>query len=110
MKGVSAYFSGSRRMKYILLSLVMLVVSDGLISQFLTKYSLGREGNPFLRTFVNEGSFLLLKVAGALLAALILWDMYRKRPRVALISSLVFMVLYTGIIFWNLFVYFTGQM
>jgi hypothetical protein len=97
-------------MKYILLSLVMLVVSDGLISQFLTKYGLGREGNPFLRTFVNEGSFLPLKVAGALLAALILWDVYRKRPRLALISSLVFVALYTGIMFWNLLVYFTGQM
>jgi hypothetical protein len=88
----------------------MLVVSDGLISQFLTKYGLGREGNPFLRTFVNEGSFLPLKVAGALLAALILWDVYRKRPRLALISSLVFVALYTGIMFWNLLVYFTGQM
>jgi hypothetical protein len=110
VKLASGYFSGSRRMKYILLSLVMLVLTDGLISQFLTKYGLGHEGNPFLRTFVNEESFLLLKVAGALLAALILWDMYRKRPRFALISSLVFVGLYTVIVFWNLFVYFTGQM
>jgi len=109
MKAVSLYFAGKRQMKYIILSLVMLVVSDGLISQFLTRYGLGQEGNPFLRTFVSEGNFLLIKVAGALLGALILWDIYRKQPRVALISGALFVALYTGIVFWNLAVFFSGQ-
>jgi len=109
MKTVSAYFAGGRQMKYILLSLVVLVVSDGLISQFLIRYGLGHEGNPFLRTFVTEGNFLLLKVVGALLGALILWDIHRSRPRLALISSLVFVALYTGIVLWNVAVFFITQ-
>jgi hypothetical protein len=109
MKLIGAYFAGSRGMKYILLSLVMLVVADGLISQFLMKHGLGREGNPFLQAFVNGGEFLLLKVLGALLSALILWDIYKSRPKVGLISSLVFMVLYTGIVLWNLTVFFITQ-
>ena len=109
MKLIGAYFAGSRGMKYILLSLVMLVVADGLISQFLMKHGLGREGNPFLQAFVNGGEFLLLKVVGALLSALILWDIYKSRPKVGFVSSLVFMVLYTGIVLWNLIVFFITQ-
>lgn len=109
MKSVSVYLAGRRQIKYILLSLVILVISDGVISQFLARHGLGYEGNPFLRTFVGEGYFLLLKVAGALLGALILWDISRRHPRLAFISSLFFVALYTGIVFWNLAVFFMGQ-
>ena len=106
MKTINAYFSGSRRIKYLLLLIIALVVSDGLISQFLVRHGLGYESNPFLQTFVNEENFLLIKLAGALLGALILWDVYKTRPRVALISTLSFVILYTGIVFWNLGVFF----
>lgn len=109
MKTTNAYFTGSRRIKYLFLILIALVVSDGLISQFLVRHGLGREGNPFLQTFVSEGNFLLIKLAGALLGALILWDVYKTQPRVALISTLSFVVLYTGIVFWNLGVFFLAQ-
>jgi hypothetical protein len=106
---MGAYFAGSRRMKYLLLLLVMLVVADGLISQFVTRHGFGHEGNPFLSTFVGEGNFLLLKAAGALLGALVLWDIYKSRPKVGLISSVLFVALYTGIVFWNLAVFFIAQ-
>ena len=96
-------------MKYLLLTLIALVVSDGLISQFLIRYGLGREGNPLLQSFVSEGYFLLIKLAGALLCALILWDIHKTQPKVATISTLWFVVLYTGIVFWNLGVFFITQ-
>ena len=110
MKTISTYFTGSRRMKYLLLTLIALVVSDGLISQFIVRHGLGREGNPFLQTFVSEGNFLLIKLAGALLCALILWNIYKTRPRVALISTLSFVILYTGILYWNLGVFLIIQL
>ena len=97
-------------MKYLLLTLIALVVSDGLISQFIVRHGLGREGNPFLQTFVSEGNFLLIKLAGALLCALILWNIYKTRPRVALISTLSFVILYTGILYWNLGVFLIIQL
>ncbi len=96
-------------MKYLLLTLIGLIVSDGVISQFLVRYGLGREGNPFLQTFISGGNFLLVKLAGALLAAIILWDIHKKQPRVALISTMSFVVLYTGIVFWNLGVFLITQ-
>ncbi|MDD5082833.1 MAG: DUF5658 family protein [Dehalococcoidales bacterium] len=98
--------AGSRRIGYLLLTLVFLVIADGLISQFLTRYGLGSEGNPFLQGLLGRGTFLLVKLAGALLAALVLWDMHKTRPRIALAATLSFVILYTGIVFWNLAVFF----
>jgi hypothetical protein len=55
---------------------------------------------------VGENHFLLLKLAGALLAALILLDLHRSRPKVGLASSVVCVSLFTGIVYWNLVVFF----
>ncbi|GAI87899.1 unnamed protein product, partial [marine sediment metagenome] len=55
------------------------------------------------------GNFLAIKVVGVLLAALILWDIYKHRPKLARISSLCFVGLYAGIVGWNLSVFFTTQ-
>ena len=105
MKRVSHYFGGSRQIQYILVTLVTLVVADGIVSQFLVSYGLGREWNPFLQTLVEQDYFPLIKLAGALLCALILCDMHKNRPRAALATSLFFVVLYTVIVYWNLGIY-----
>ena len=100
-----------RRRQFIclLVVLVALVVSDGLISQFLIRGGLGSEGNPFLLNWVNEPNFLSIKIAGALLCALILWDIYKHWSKLAIIASSVFVMLYTGILFWNITVFFISQ-
>ena len=102
MKRVGYYFGGSREIKFILATLVALVVADGILSQFLIRYGLAREGNPFLQTFVEQSNFPLIKLAAALLCALILWDIYKTRPRIAIASSLSFVGLYTVLVYWNL--------
>ena len=63
---------------------------------------LAREGNPFLVPIVGETNFLILKVVGVLLAALILWDVHRRHPRVAIIATSVWVVGYGAIVLWNL--------
>ncbi len=98
-----------RAMNYLLSALVALVVSDGLISQFLVRSGLGREWNPFLETLVGEWNFLVIKVLGVLLSAVILWDIYKRRPNLAVITTLCFIVLYSGIVLWNLFVFFVAK-
>lgn len=109
MKADKGYFSGIHKMRYPLAALVALVISDGLITQFLVRQGLGRERNPALQSLAGETSFLVIKVLGALLCALILWDIYRRWPKLALISSWCFVGIYSGIVLWNLSVFFISQ-
>ena len=109
METVKRYFAGTHQMRYLLGTLVALIVSDGLITNFLVTSGLGREGNPFLRNLVGEQVFLVIKVVGALLCAFILWDIYKRQPRMARIASLCFVGLYAVIVSWNLSIFFTTQ-
>ena len=106
---MKSYLAGIRVMRYLLSALIVLMVCDGLISRFLVRSGLGQEGNPFLQNFVGEEAFLVVKVLGALLCALILWDMYRRWSKLALVSTWCFVVLHAGIVLWNLLVLFITQ-
>ena len=96
-------------MKYLLGMLIGFVVADGLISHFLVRHGLGYEGNPLLQNLVGEGNFLVIKVLAVLLCAFILRDIYKQWPKLALISTSCFVVLYAGITSWNLYVFFITQ-
>ena len=106
MEVIRNYFAEIRRVRGPLGILITLVITDGLISHFLIKGGLAREGNPFLGNLVGTGNFLVIKVSGALLCALILWDIYRQRPKMARISIFCLVIVYTGIVFWNLCLFF----
>ena len=106
MTPIKSYFAGFRRMAWLLATLVVLMVADGLISNFVITDGLAREGNPFLANLVGEAYFPLVKTAGALFAAFLLWDIYRHRPRMAVVSTSCFVAFYTGVVLWNLWVLF----
>ena len=108
METIKNYPAGVQRMRYLLGALGALMVSDGLVSHFLILNGLGREGNPLLEPLVGGAGFLVIKVVGALLCALILWDIYRRRPRLALVSTSCFVVLCGGIVLWNLTIFFAA--
>ena len=95
----------SRKIKYLLLVLIGLMVADGMISRFLVTSGLGREWNHFLQGHVGQDYFLILKLVFGLLCALILFDVYRTRPRAAMVVTVIFVLFYTGIVFWNVGVY-----
>jgi len=109
MKAIRRYFSGIRRMMYPLSALVILVISDGVLTNVLVSDGLAREANPFLVPLVGAGSFLALKVAGALFCALLLWDIYRRQPRMALVGTYCIAAAYGGIVVWNLSMLLTAQ-
>ncbi len=88
-------------MKYLLGLLIGFEILDGVISHFLINGGLAREGNPFLTAIVGETTFLVLKVVGVLLCAFILWDIYKRYPRLAMIATSVFVVAYGVIVLWN---------
>lgn len=87
--------------KILLGLLVVLVIADGLITQLLIRDGLAREGNPLLQPLVGGSGFIILKAAGALLSAFLLWDIYRRFPRVAVIATWCFVGAYGVIVLWN---------
>ena len=95
-----------RRIEYLLGTLLSLVVADGLISQFLIESGIGQEGNLLLKNLVAEGSFLIIKMCGAIICVLILWNMAKRVPKLVLIVSVSFVAIYTAILFWNLAMFF----
>lgn len=98
-----------RRAGYLLCVLVVLVVADGLISNFIVRRGLGREGNPFLESMVGQTSFLSIKLLGALIGAMILWKVFSRHPKLGMASIIFFVVAYTLILWWNLAVIFIAQ-
>ena len=94
-----------RRIEYLLGTLLSLVVADGLISQFLIKSGIGREANPFLKVLATERDFLIIKMSGAIICVLILWNIAKRSPGLVFIVSSCFVSLYTIILFWNIAVF-----
>ena len=87
--------------KYLLGALVGLVTLDGVLTEFLVGEGLAREGNPLLQPLVGEVGFMVLKVAGAVLCACILWDVHRRFPRLGIIATSVAVGGYVLIVLWN---------
>lgn len=110
IKTVKHYLTSSHLIYFLLTALVLLSLIDSLVSHFLIRGGLGREGNPFLQNMVGREVFILIKVSGTLLCALILWDIYRRWPRLALISTWCFVGLYSGIVLWNISLFFITQL
>jgi len=88
-------------MKYLLVTLVAFVILDGLLTELLLDMGMAREGNPFLQPLVGDIGFMILKVVGALLCAFILWDIYKRLPRVAVIATWIAVAGYGIIVVWN---------
>ena len=88
-------------MRYLLGLLVLLNIADGVISYFLIDLGKGSEANPFLLHMVGEPAFMIIKVIGVLLCALLLWDIHRRYPRVAFVSTSCFVAFYAVIVVWN---------
>lgn len=87
-------------MIYLLSVLAFFIVSDGFLTHALVGNGL-REGNPLLVPLVSQGNLMVLKLVGTIVCIIILWDLYRKFPRVALITTSCFVAVYGAIVFWN---------
>jgi hypothetical protein len=92
---------GKNKMKVLLGTLIGFIILDGLLTELLLNRGMAREVNPFLQPLVGDIGFMILKVVGALLVAFILWDVYRRFPKVAVIVTWVAVAGYGGIVLWN---------
>jgi len=97
-------FAGSYRIRILLGSLLAAIVADGVITKFLVLNGFAYESNPFLHFWVGEDVFLTIKLLGGLLAALYLWSIYKRQPKLSICCSSLFLIAYTFIIFWNLLI------
>jgi hypothetical protein len=94
--------------KYLLLAVIGLSVADALVSQALVSLGFGHEANPFLKR-LSPIALVLLKVAGAVLAALLLWDVGRRKPKVGIVAAAIVALFLLAVLLWNVRVFFTAQ-
>ena len=55
-----------------------------------------------MQYWVAEDKLLRLKICGGLLAALYLWSVYRRHPKLSIIVTSILLVGYIFIVGWNL--------
>lgn len=81
--------------------LILLNIPDAVLTNRIVNLGLGREANPFLLNIVGQPNFIILKASGVLLAGIILWDIYRRCPELALVSTSCFAAFYGMVVLWN---------
>jgi len=94
-------------MKRLLILLAGFEIADGIITHLLVRGGFVQEGNPLMAVVVREGNFLMLKVIGALLCVWILWLLYRRFRRVAMITTSSIVLFYGAVMIWNLGIFFS---
>lgn len=95
-------------MKYLLTLLSGFEISDGIITHVLVGDGQFREGNPLMAPIVGEGNFLVLKIVGVLICALLLLKMYRRFPKMTVVTASSIVMFYAAVIGWNLSLFFAG--
>jgi len=109
LKNIKRFFSSIYKIKFLLIALVVLSFADGLITYFVIKSGNGREGNPVLGDLAGDWKFLIIKLLGGLLCAFLLWDIHRKWPKLAMISTACLVTIMACIVLWNICSYFIGS-
>jgi hypothetical protein len=102
-KTVKGYFDASTYQIRILTgALFAAIVADGVITRYLVHNGLAQEGNPFMQYWVDIDKILTLKICGGLIAALYLWSIYRRHPRLSIVFTSILLAGYIFIVGWNL--------
>lgn len=95
-------------MKVLLAIMVQFEVWDGLITSYFVGRGLAKEGNPLMASLVEDGSFIWVKVVGALLCIPALWFIYKRFPKVGISAAAIVVLFYVAIVFWNFKVVLAG--
>jgi len=93
----------------LLIFLVALILADGVITRFLATRQLGVEVNPFLKAWVNSNLLLVIKLVVATITVFILWFLYKTKPKMAWITTSIFIVAYAFLIIWNIIVFYIAM-
>jgi|WetSurMetagenome_2_1015567.scaffolds.fasta_scaffold985816_1 hypothetical protein len=88
--------------KFLIPVLVALESADGIFTYFKVGKDLVKEANPLLQSIAGTDSFLIMKICGALLCGILLWLVYKRFPRISLITTSSIALFYTAVLAWNL--------
>ncbi len=89
-------------MKVLIPLLVALEAADAILTYSAVDTGTVQEANPLMQGLAGTGDFLLMKVSGAILCALLLWLVYRRFPRVSLVAASSIVIFYAAVLSWNL--------
>lgn len=92
-------------MKLLLVLMSGLEISDGVFTDYAAGKGMVKEGNPLMESIVTNGDFILLKAAGALFCALVLWAVHRRFPTAARAAAAGIILFYSGLMAWNAWVF-----
>lgn len=77
--------------------------ADWALTSFIIKNGYAWEGNPLIRDYITGSNFGAVKILGTLVAMLILWDVFRRHPKLAQAFTVAFVAAYTIIVWWNVY-------
>ncbi len=89
-------------------SILALSWADAYVTEFNVANGFGREGNFFMGRLVGNDAFVAIKLLGTAFALAILWDIYRRHPKLAGIATCIFTAIYCAIVWWNVGIAGTG--
>jgi hypothetical protein len=103
MEKIKAYFNrpGSKTMKYLLTFMIAFVILDGVLTEYLIATGRAWEANAYMAPLIGNVGFMLLKIFGALFCALVLWDIYTRHQKLAIVAAWIAAVGYGVIVAWN---------
>ena len=105
MKATRDYIPFSTyHIRILLGALFAAVVADGIITMYLFHNGFAQEGNPFMVHWVVEDKLLSIKILGGLLAAIYLWNVFRRHPKLSIVFTSILLTGYLSIICWNLLI------
>jgi hypothetical protein len=93
-------------MLFVLLLMAQFQFWDGLMTQVFVSRGLVKEANPLMAPLVSGGSFLPLKLLGIAVLLLLLWILYKRFPKMAVVAASTISVFSAVLIIWNFMVFF----
>lgn len=95
------YQSTEKKIVYLLVALVTFMIVDGVLTQYFVPQGSVKEANLFIAPLIGHPSFLILKIVGAIICAVLLWDINRRFPKLGLIATWIAVIGCGVIVLWN---------
>jgi hypothetical protein len=76
-------------------------LTDAFATQFFVSRGYVREGNAFAVQLVANGQFVWLKAVGLAACLVLLWQLYKRFPRLASATAMMASLFYVGVLLWN---------
>lgn len=91
---------------FVLLLMAQFQFWDGIMTQVFVGCGLVKEANPLVAPLISDGSFLLFKLLGIAVILSLIWLLYKRFPRMAIVTASCICAFYIVVVTWNFMVLF----